>query len=130
MACCCKCKWRYLTHFYPINKLWSSYFNIVTTLISQLYRYVMRILGPVLFVGANALILTIAAIYVVVFIPSFFHYSYTTMILNYLFGFYLLINTLFNYYSCVFTSPGIPSYCESPERIFGEKRVSVAIDGR
>lgn len=88
----------------------------------------MRIISPLMFIGANLLILSVAGLFIFIFIPEIAHYSYPLYLLNLALGFYLLMNIFFNYFACSFVLPGSPTYCPDPGRILGEK-VTI-VDGR
>lgn len=118
------CKIRLTNQHYQ----WIRYFSVVTDLACSVYKIFMKVIGPIMFVGANILILSIAAIFIFLFIPEYSQDSIIVYFFNVGFGLYLLINIFFNYFACAFTPPGSPSYCPDPGKILGEK-VSI-VDGR
>jgi hypothetical protein len=122
MVCC---KWRPNNSYY---QWWSRWFCFVYDMGCSFYRLFMKILSPVMFIGANFLIVTVAGLFLYLFIPEIAHHSSLLYFTNIVFGLYLCVNIFFNYFACSFIAPGSPSYCPDPGRILGEK-VSV-VDGR
>lgn len=118
------CKFRLTPQYNGIIKLFWSLVEVG----SQIYKWFMRFISPICFVGANLLILSIALIFFFVFMPDFFRGSTSLYILNVAVGLYLYTNIVFHHFACAFTPPGSPSYCPDPGRILGEK-VSM-VDGR
>jgi palmitoyltransferase len=120
MVCC---KWRHCQQHSRVT--WA---RRTVLLVYAVYQYAMRGLGPVLFIGANGLIISITLCFLFVFYPELYQTSALAYCLNMLFAIYILTNILFNYFACAFTAPGSPSYCPDPSKILGEK-VSI-VDGR
>lgn len=120
MVCC---KWRS-----NYQNQWIRWFWNIHDISCSIYRIVMRIISPLMFIGANLLILSVAGLFIFIFIPEIAHYSYPLYLLNLALGFYLLMNIFFNYFACSFVLPGSPTYCPDPGRILGEK-VTI-VDGR
>lgn len=121
MVCC---KWRACQR----QARSSVSYSAVMGVFCGAYQIGMRALGPLLFVGANLLILSIAFLFLFWFYPEVQAASTGHFLVHLILGLYLLTNILFNYYACVWTAPGSPSYCPDPARLLGEK-ISI-VDGR
>lgn len=121
MVCC---KFRLTNTHYQ----WIRWLGSFQDFFCSLYRLMMRVISPLVFILANILISSVASLFLFLFIPEIAHYSYPAYLLHNLFGIYLLINIFFHYFACSFINPGSPSYCPDPGRILGEK-VSI-VDGR
>jgi len=89
----------------------------------------MRILGPVMILGANVLIAGIVYAFLWHIVPDLCGGNYMHFLAHVLVGFYLLGNVIFNYVACISTSPGYPEPCHDPIRYLGG-RTSVSAEGK
>ncbi len=121
MACC---KFKHSNNSFIWLK-WSSYMQ---KLFCSGFKYAMLIIGPTMLVFANILILSVAGLFVLFYIPQMSGDSVVAYMLHLFFGLLLLLNIFFNYFMCSTTPPGSPSYCPDPGKVLGEK--VLIVDGR
>jgi palmitoyltransferase len=93
------------------------------------FKALMRILGPLMILGANVLIGGIVYAFLFHVVPDLCGDSRAHFSLHLLVGFYLLGNIMFNYMACVGTSPGHPEPCHDPIKYLGGK-TSVSLEGK
>ena len=104
---------------------------IITTCLkwsSTCFRISMRVIGPLMLLLANALIFGVAYIFFTRLLPRTSGESPLLYWLHAFIGAFLLVNVIFNYISCAFTSPGSPEPCLDPGKYFGQ--MSSVIDNR
>lgn len=119
---CCKFRLDHKSHF------WVKWVTTLKKMLCNSFKYAMLVIGPIMLFFASALILSVAALFSIFFIPQIAGNSSLWYCAHLAFGLWLLVNIFFNYFMCAFTAPGSPSYCPDPGRVLGEK-VSV-VDGR
>lgn len=88
----------------------------------------MRIVAPVMFFSANFLILCVVCAFLFVLMPPMIEDSVVWYLTNTVYGLWIVVNLLFNYFACCFTAPGFPVYCFDPLRELGGK--NCIVDGR
>lgn len=107
---------------------WFKYGSQIQKILCTVFKFSMLVIGPLMLIFANILIVSVAALFFVVFIPQVSRGSTVLYCAHLGFGALLLMNIFFNYFMCAFTPPGSPSYCPDPGKVLGEK-VSI-VDGR
>ncbi len=85
------------------------------------FKAFMRLLGPVMIIGANLLFFNIIYNYMFHLLPKMSGDNVMLYFTHFLFGFFLLSNIEFNYMGCIFTPPGHPEPCLDPRRYLGLK---------
>lgn len=93
-----------------------------------IFRCFMKTISPIMLVGANLLILFVAATYIVYLLPSFYKYSGLYCGVQFVVGLFFLVNVLFNYNMCAATPAGSPPACDDPGKFLGY--YSCEVDGR
>lgn len=99
------------------------------TYLSMVFKVVMRILGPVMILGANVLIAGVVYAFLWHVVPDLCGGNHLHFLAHVLVGFYLLGNIVFNYIACISTSPGHPEPCHDPIKYLGGK-TSVTAEGK
>lgn len=122
MTLCCKFK---LSNQHYVWYKWGAAVQKYTCTV---FKYVMLVVGPVMLVFANILILSVAAMFIIFYMPQIAGDSTFVYVLHMSFGCFLMLNIFGNYYLCATTPPGSPSFCPDPGKVLGEK-VSI-VDGR
>ena len=92
------------------------------------FRLMMRVIGPLMFLLAHIIILSILYIFLTKIIYMISGESSFLYAMHLSIGMFLVINVLFNYILCAFTPPGSPVLCGDPGKYFGQ--ISSVIDGR
>jgi ribosomal protein L40E len=118
------CKFRPSSQYLAAARLCGVIIEVGT----DIYKYSMRVLSPIMFTIGFCLILSIAILFFFVFFPEFFQDSILLYFANAVIGLYLYVNVAFHHIACCITPPGSPPYCPDPGRILGEK-VSI-VNGR
>ena len=116
MVCCCKFKVQHR------NYIWIRWFRLIPAFGEFLYKWVMKALGPVMFVGANILIVSVAVLFQFIVVPELTGGSTAALVAYTVCDMFLLVNIFFHYFSCSFTPPGSPPECSDPGRVLGQKK--------
>lgn len=101
------------------------YFNYISDIVTRCYKIVMLTIAPIMFVTANILITIVTIMFLFIFLPPLFEVSVVSYLLNLIFGLWVLLNIVSNYFLCCLTHPGSPSYCSNPEKILGQRFIVV-----
>ena len=80
----------------------------------------LRALGPLMFLGANVLALTVVLILLFVLTPRLAETSMTLYFINLSFVLWGTMNIYFNYWACALTPAGAPDRCENPSTVLGK----------
>lgn len=84
--------------------------------------------GPLMFLMGNFMILLECYLFLVQLLPSITVIYSASYYVHFCILGYFLVNVMFNYYSCAFSSPGSPPRSVDPERILG--RMLSVVDGK
>lgn len=87
------------------------------------FRLFMRILGPLMFLLAHVLIISVFVIFILFMLP--FYDTIWKQTMYFTIAVFLLSNILFNYTACALTPAGSPGPCEDPGVLLGERVVMV-----
>lgn len=107
---------------------WLKYGTQIQKALCVIFKYSMLVIGPMMLIFANILIISVAILFIIFFLPQAAGESNALYAAHLCFGMLLIINIFFNYFMCASTPPGSPSYCPDPGKLLGEK-VSI-VDGR
>ena len=109
------------------NDTYGTWF-LIQRYIVVVFRCLMRVIGPIMLLTANALIMVIVVTYLIYILPRLLNTSTLYGILHFCLGLFLLVNIEFNYALCAITPAGSPDRVEDPGEYFGY--VTRIVDGR
>lgn len=111
---CCKLK---LSH--KSYNLWLKRLSQVKNGCGVFFKVFMRVLGPIMFAGANLLSVSVIVILLFKTTPPLYKISIALYLMNLAFIFWGSTNILFNYWMCMLTPAGSPPPCGDPGDVFG-----------
>lgn len=111
---CCKLR--------PSNRQYSLFRKVlefIFTCSNRLFKLTMRVLGPIMFAGANILAGIVILIHIFILLPPLMDQNIILYSINLIFLIWGAINIYFNYWACMLTPPGSPEFCSDPAATFG-----------
>jgi hypothetical protein len=118
-----------ISRFISIQNSIFNMINFVKVWSGVVFKATMRVLGPIMILGANILICGIVYSFLFHIVPDLCDGNHVHFMCHVIIGFYLLGNVMFNYIACVNTSPGHPEPCHDPVKYLGGK-TSITSDGK